>query len=420
MTNLNRRRLLGLTGLATAAGAAGAAGGYGLATNADRQPTVSTQDPPVRDNPVDQDVIPFHGVHQAGIATPVQDRLHFTAFDVTTDSRDQLITMLKNWTNAAALMTTGKPAGEPLPRNVAAAPDDGGETLDLSPARLTITIGFGPTLFEKFGRDRFGIAKGKPEALAELPKFPGDHLSPERGGGDIAIQACADDPQVATHAIRQLTRLALGTAMVRWTQLGFGKTASTTPAEQTPRNLMGFKDGTNNINGTDTTALNRHVWVSNSDGPDWLVGGSYIVARRIRIHLEAWDQASIEDQHNTIGRLKGTGAPLGRRAERDALNLAALPTDSHVRLAHPDTNNGTRILRRSYSYIDGSDQQGRLDAGIFFLAYQRDPRTGFIPLQTKLATNDRLNTYIRHTASGIWACPPGPKPGHYWGQELLA
>jgi deferrochelatase/peroxidase EfeB len=208
--------------------------------------------------------------------------------------------------------------------------------------------------------------------------------------------------------------------MVRWTQLGFGKTASTTPAEQTPRNLMGFKDGTNNIDGTDTTALNRHVWVPASDGPDWLVGGSYLVARRIRIHLEAWDQASLGDQQTTIGRHKGTGAPLHGHKERDTINLAGLPTDSHVRLAHPDANHGTRILRRSYSYIDGSDQQGRLDAGIFFLAYQRDPRTGFIPLQHKLAANDRLNTYIRHTASGIWACSPGPQPGGYWGQELLS
>ncbi|WP_460526572.1 Dyp-type peroxidase [Flindersiella endophytica] len=144
------------------------------------------------------------------------------------------------------------------------------------------------------------------------------------------------------------------------------------------------------------------------------------IARGVRIHLEAWDQASLGDQQNTIGRLKGIGAPLGGRKERVAVNLAALPTDSHVRLAHPDANNGTRILRRGYSSIDGSDQQGRLDAGIFFLAYQRDPRTGFIPLQRKLAASDRLNTYIRHTASGIWACPPGPEPGGYWGQELLA
>ncbi|MEU7852872.1 iron uptake transporter deferrochelatase/peroxidase subunit [Nonomuraea sp. NPDC049141] len=397
MGRLSRRGLLTASGAGVVAGAAATAGAFLL----------GEAEPPASAAPAQ--VVDFHGPHQAGIATPVQDRLHFAAFDVAVGTCEELIALLVSWTRAAESMTAGR----------VSAADDSGEALDLPASRLTMTVGFGPTLFERAGEDRFGLAASRPPALADLPPFPGEKLDPARGGGDIAVQACADDPQVAVHAIRTLARIGLGRVSMRWSQLGYGKTSSTTPAQLTPRNLMGFKDGTDNIPHDDHTALDQHVWVGAADGPAWMAGGSYLVARRIRMHLEAWDQASREDQEATIGRTKTEGAPLGGKGERDKFSPAALPADSHVRLAHPLSNGGVRLLRRGYSFVDGSDTQGRIDAGLFFLAYQRDPRRQYVPVQRRLATDDRLSTYIRHVGSGLWACPPGVSPGGHWGDTLL-
>ncbi|HEV7936152.1 MAG TPA: iron uptake transporter deferrochelatase/peroxidase subunit [Actinomadura sp.] len=404
---VTRRGILGLSGVSLLAGAAA---GAGLATVAagreDGAPSAAG-------------AVPFFGAHQAGIATPVQDRLHFAVFDVVTDDRARLVRLLKDWTAAAAAMTAGRPNGAGAVGGIPEAPpDDTGEALGLPASRLTLTIGFGPTLFESGGKDRFGLRSRRPAALADLPHFSGDNLDPDRSGGDIAVQACADDPQVAVHAIRNLARIGFGVVRVRWSQLGFGKTSSTTPDQQTPRNLMGFKDGTNNIAGTDTALLDRHIWAAGGDGADWMAGGSYLVARRIRMHIETWDRASLKEQEDLIGRDKGEGAPAGRGRERDPVVLARMQPNAHVRLAHPDSNGGIRILRRGYSFTDGSDGLGRLDAGLFFIAYQRDPRTGFIPVQRRLAT-DGLNEYLQHVGSGIWACPPGVRQGGYWGDTLF-
>ncbi|MFD3482753.1 iron uptake transporter deferrochelatase/peroxidase subunit [Streptomyces sp. NPDC058665] len=369
--------------------------------------------------------VPFHGVHQAGIATAVPDRLHFAAFDVTTGDRAELIQLLKDWTAAAALMTEGHAVGEGafggLPE---APPDDTGEAVGLRPSRLTLTIGFGPSLFTGDGKargDRFGLARRRPEALVELPKFPGDNLDPARSGGDLCVQACADDPQVAVHAIRNLARIGFGRIAIRWSQLGFGKTSSTTPDAQTPRNLFGFKDGTRNVAGTDTAALDRHVWVPAEAGPDWLAGGSYLVARRIAMRIESWDRTSLKEQEDIFGRDKGEGAPVGKAKEHDEPFLKSMLPTSHVRLAHPDSNGGARMLRRGYSYTDGTDGLGRLDAGLFFLAYQHDVREAFIPVQRSLSRADALNEYIQHVGSAVFAVPPGVRDsGDWWGRELFS
>ncbi|MFE4607409.1 iron uptake transporter deferrochelatase/peroxidase subunit [Streptomyces niveus] len=365
--------------------------------------------------------VPFHGAHQAGIATAVPDRLHFAAFDVTAKDRAGLIQLLKDWTAAAALMTEGRAVGEGafggLPE---APPDDTGEAVGLKPSRLTLTIGFGPSLFTAEG-DRFGLAGRRPEALVDLPKFPGDNLDPARSGGDLCVQACADDPQVAVHAIRNLARIGFGRIAIRWSQLGFGKTSSTTPDAQTPRNLFGFKDGTRNVAGTDTAALDRHVWVSPGAGPDWMAGGSYLVARRIAMRIETWDRTSLKEQEDVFGRDKGEGAAVGKAKEHDEPFLKSMLPTSHVRLAHPDSNGGARMLRRGYSYTDGTDGLGRLDAGLFFLAYQHDVREAFIPVQRALSRADALNEYIQHVGSAVFAVPPGVRDkDDWWGRELFS
>jgi deferrochelatase/peroxidase EfeB len=361
-------------------------------------------------------IVDFYGEHQAGIATPAQDRLHFAAFDVTNGTKaTELRDLLKEWTAASITMAGGQPIGSGAAASQIAPPDDTGEALDLTPANLTVTFGFGPALFD----GRFGLAGQKPAALTALPDLPGDALDRDRSDGDLCVQACANDPQVAFHAVRNLARIGRGLVTVRWSQLGFGRTSTTSRAQATPRNLMGFKDGTANIKLEDAKELADHVWVGNrANEPAWLRGGSYLVARRIRMLIEVWDRAALGDQEQTIGRTKVIGAPLGGTDEFQTLKPKTLPVDSHVRLAHPDTNDGTKLLRRGYSFTDGLESLGELDAGLFFLAYMRDPEA-FITLQNRLGSHDALNEYIKHVGSGLWAVPPGVKPGGYVGETLL-
>ncbi len=356
--------------------------------------------------------IPFHGERQTGITTPAQDRLHFAAFEVVTTSKSELRALMRVWTEAASRMSRGEPVGEMGQR--LAPPIDTGEAAGLSPARLTVTFGFGPRLF-----DRFGLERSRPPALAELPVFAGDELDPERSGGDIAVQACADDPQVAFHAVRNLARIGRGAVVMRWSQLGFGRTSSTSRAQQTPRNLMGFEDGTNNIELEDGPVLAEHVWVPENADPRWLRRGTFMITRRIRMLIEVWDRASLDDQEQTIGRRKESGAPFGREGEFDPVSLSRTPVDAHIRLAAPSENDGRRILRRGYSFTDGMDAElGRLDAGMFFISYQNDPAS-FVELQRRLAASDALNEYVKHTGSAVFACPPGARQGGYVGETLL-
>jgi len=416
-TGLSRRGLLGLVG----AGAAGLAIGGGtaaaIALNTPNGVGVST-------------VYPFFGEHQAGITTPAQDRLHFAAYDLSAGAtRDDLIELLQDWTYAAARLTAGQEVteGGAVDGSPLAPPDDTGEALGLPASGLTITFGFGPTLFTADdGTDRFGIAAKKPDLLTKLPRFSGDALRPESGGGDLCIQACADDPQVAVHAIRNLSRIAFGRASIRWSQLGFGRTSSTSTSQVTPRNLFGFKDGTANIKAEDPTTVNDQVWVAKGDGPEWMTGGSYLVTRKIRMIIEAWDRTQLQEQENVIGRSKGEGAPLSGGKEFTEPEFSAtgaagqelIPADSHVRLAHPTNTGGAQLLRRGYNFVDGNDELGRLDAGLFFISFQRSPEQ-FIAVQKNLA-RDALNEYIKHVGSAIFAVPPGAAKSSYVGAGLFS
>ncbi|GGK05731.1 peroxidase [Pilimelia anulata] len=416
---VRRRRLIAGAGVVGAVGVAAAGGALARDALATEHPSPAA------------DAVPFHGAHQAGIVTAAQDRLHFAAFDVVTADRDKLVALLRDWTAAAERLAAGRDAGPAgaVGGRPEAPPDDTGEALGLPPAQLTLTVGFGATLFrDAAGRDRFGLAAREPAGLAPLPHFPGDRLEPAFSGGDLCVQACANDPQVAVHAIRNLARIGFGTVSLRWSQLGFGRTSATTRAQATPRNLMGFKDGTANLRAEDGALLDEHLWVQPADGPPWLAGGSYLVARRIRMMIETWDRTPLGEQETIIGRTKGSGAPLGGRDEFDRPDFAAaggdgepvIPAVAHVRLAHPDHNAGARMLRRGYHFVDGSDGLGRLDAGLFFLAFQRDPRRSFVPVQRALARADVLNEYIRHVGSAVFACPPGVRePGDFWGRALF-
>ena len=415
---LSRRALLG----AAAAGAAGlVVGGFAVPLLTPIQPDPSGPDGSMAA------VYPFSGAHQAGVTTPVQSHLDFASFDMLdgTNRRD-LVGLLRDWSHAAARMTQGLQVGPSgaLGGDPESPPDDTGEALDLPARGLTITIGLGPGLFELDGVDRYGIAAERPSELEPLPPFVGDALKAGWSEGELAVQVCADDPQVAFHAVRNLARIAIDRAAIRWLQLGFGRTSRTAAAQPTARNLLGFKDGTNNILGEDQALVDQHVWLSSASTPGWLAGGTYLVVRKIEMLIEDWDREPLSSQQTIFGRSKGSGAPLSGGDEftapdfeakahgADAIDLAA-----HIRLAHPSNNGGIRILRRGYNYVDATHADGRIDAGLLFIAYQRSP-SQFIALQRALVT-DRLNEYIRHIGSAIFVVPPGASEGGFVGETLL-
>jgi deferrochelatase/peroxidase EfeB len=342
----------------------------------------------------------------------------FAAFDLTAGTAAGLRGLLAAWSSAADRLMAGNRSA----RDVAEGRRDTGEAHDLPPARLTLTFGLGSTLFERDGADRYGLRARRPVALRPLPPFPGDALDPRRCDGDLAVQVCADDAQVAFHALHTLVRVGDRAVAARWAQTGFLSRRAEGAAS--PRDLFGFRDGT--LNPRSPQSLDAHVWVGTGDRT-WMRGGTYLVARRIRVRLDSWHATPVEQQERVIGRHKVSGAPLGERSEYDLRRLDArrdgepvIPADAHVRLAAPETNQGVRLLRRGYNYFDGVDPaDGRLDAGLLFLSFQQDPRRQFVPLQRRLAESDALSQHLAHTGSAVFAIPPAPAPGEFLGQRLF-
>jgi deferrochelatase/peroxidase EfeB len=391
---------------------------------------------------------PFQGTHQAGVVTDTQRQAVLAAFDLTSGDRADLITLLKAWTQLSTSLTNGESVTIPIYTPSGASDTDayadatGGSTTDdsfeaygLGPNRLTVTIGFGRSLFVTAdGEDRFGISKQLPDALVALPHFSGDELTAADSDGDLFVQACADDPQVAFHAVRSIARIAPDVATLRWTQIGF----SPDNTGGTPRNLMGFKDGTVNSNAHPPTDPDTVLWAG-PEGPSWMHGGSYLVYRRIRMALEHWDRLPPDQQEQVIGRNKLDGSPLGAAGEfaaldldqRDSSGALTIPATAHVRMAAPAVNNGAVIVRRAFSYNNGTTpfverwppwrQALEYDAGLLFLGYQKDPRTAFVPVFGKMALSDALNQFTTHTASAVFAIPPGASgPGDWIGRTLLS
>ncbi len=382
---------------------------------------------------------PFWGEHQGGIVTKPQHFMYFAAFDLTTNNRDDFVKLLKAWTSAAARMSEGETA-QPLESGlklavVPAAPKgedayettdpstraaDTGEVLGMPPSRLTVTFGFGAGLFVKDGKDRFGLASRRPEALVDMPNFGSiDQMAPEHTGGDIAIQACAEDPQVAFHAIRQLARIAEGVAQIRWVETGYRPIAG-------DRHLLGFSSE-EKVPGMNSPQANA-VWVGD-EGLAWMRGGSYVVVRRVRFALEHWDQMPQAYQDEAIGAMKHHGLPVNNTNAKSSSDNAIVEENSpgHLSLVSPGRD---AMLRRSYSYNDGVNftterwppwRQGlEYDAGMFFICFQHDPRTGFIAVFREMANRDsRLNQFWSHVGGGLFAVPHGAKHGEYVGQDLF-
>ena len=403
---VSRRRLLGTAGAAGAAGllTGAAAGGIGYAA-ADRSTPVTA---------IGRDAVPFHGPRQAGITTPAQTVGHLVAFDLAPHAgRTGAARLLRRWSAAAEAMAAGRPPA-----------GDDQIALDAGPCSLTVTFGFGRSFFS-----RTGLSRHVPAALVPMPHFPSDALDPARSDGDLWIQIGADDPLVAFHALRVLQREASGTAAVRWQMNGFNRTPGATARPRTVRNLMGQIDGTGNPRPSDRDFA-AAVFTPRRHGAEaWMNGGSYAVVRRIRMLLDHWADLTLAEQERVIGRRKDNGAPLSagpHGTETTPMDLdrfdpdggLAIPSDAHVRVAAPESNEGAAILRRGFSYHDGYDADGSPDAGLLFVTWQADP-AAFVRIQTKLDGGDHLTRFIRHESSAVFAVPGGAAPGEYVGQRLL-
>lgn len=407
---ITRREMLKITAAGVAGAAIGAAGIGGAMKAIGYEAGTAPQD-----NLSVSNKIPFYGKYQPGISTPAQRHIYFASLEVLVQSKDELQQLFQKWTPLAVRLMNGEQIAEPA-ENVYIAPADTGEAVGMDASNLTLTFGIGPSLFEK---ETLNLHSLRPEQLKVLPHFPKDQLEEQYSGGDLCIQACADDPQVAFHAVRNLVRAASGQVKIKWSQAGFN------PIPQdggTPRNLFAFKDGTENPK-SEKDFLST-VWIGSTESKSWLKNGTYLIYRRIQMHLETWDRTSLKDQEATFGRHRDSGAPLGKENEFDTFDYLEknekgdyiIPETSHVHLAKAANK---KILRRAFSYSSGIvSNTGAYDAGLMFISFQKDPQQ-FIDIQNSLGRLDKLNEYITHRGSAIFACFPGVEKGSYIGEALF-
>lgn len=397
-TSVSRRGLLAAGG-AVAATSVGVAAGYALAG----QPTEPAAAPEADDS-----LVPFHGPHQAGIATQPQTHAAFLAFD------------LRGATDRAAAVRLMKLLTDDARRLTAATPVLGDQEPELArtPARLTFTFGFGPHFFTQLG-----LTQRQPSGLTELPAFGIDQLKPQFCDGDLLVQVCADDPLVLAHAVRQVTKTTRSFAKPRWVQRGFTQPRVALHGAEVSRNLMGQLDGT--VNPVPATPdFDAVVWAGPQTG--WFAGGTTLVLRRITMQLDTWDELDTPDKELTIGRRLASGAPLTGTAATDQADFAAvdanglpvIPPFSHMARARPHQQND-RFLRRPYNYDDSNVESGA-DAGLLFVTYQADIAAQYLPVQQRLAEQDLLNAWTVPIGSAVFALPPGCDENGYIGEGLLA
>ncbi|CAG9295836.1 iron uptake transporter deferrochelatase/peroxidase subunit [Celerinatantimonas diazotrophica] len=366
---------------------------------------------------------PFYGNEQSGIITPQQANVALVAFDVLATDRTSLKTMFKTLNDRIAFLMHG---GTVPQRDAKYPPMDSGIMGPvIEPDNLTITVSVGASLFDQ----RFGLSHLKPRQLKKMTRFANDALQSEYCHGDILLQICANSPDTTLHALRDIIKHCPGSLAVRWRRDGFiSAHAAASAGQQTPINLLGFKDGTVNPPGNDHQVQRQMLWVQpGADEPQWAVGGSYQAVRLIRFYVEHWDRTPLQEQQTIFGRNRDTGAPLGMRHEHDDPDYASdphgkrIPMDAHMRLANPRTPDFPKylLLRRGYSYSYTTSASGQLDVGLLFIAYQSDLDKGFIDTQNRL-NGEPLEEYIKPFGGGYFFALPGVKsPNHYLGQTLL-
>jgi len=367
-------------------------------------------------------VVPFDGPHQAGILTSRPAQATFIALDSVAANASELVEGLQALSSEARLLTQGQSVGvteidDPPPDSGILGPYD-------SPDSLTVTIGFGASLFDH----RYGLAAKRPARLTEMPAFALDELDPTRTGGDVLVQICAGQRDTVIHTVRELLRAVAGRFAVRWTIDGFQGAHRGPTAKSNTRNLFAFRDGTANPDVTDDALMNRLIWVQpGTDGPAWTAAGTYVVVRTIRQHVEFWDRVGMLEQEQMIGRERVSGAPLGGRQEFEDPRYdldphgQRIPLNAHIRLANPRTSATAdqRILRRGYSYHRGIDSAGDLDQGLVFVAFNQDPARQFATIQRRLET-EPMTDYITPVGGGYFFAPRGSSGLGDWVGSGLA
>lgn len=406
---ISRRAFIaGAGGIAVGAGAFGAGWAVGAS---------------VEDDP-GGDLLPFRGPHQIGITThPAPARGLMAAFTVLARDRAHLEEMFRELSDEIEGLMSGRPVAV---RDPAYPPTDSGILgPDPGPDDLSVVVSVGASLFD----DRYGLAPRRPRELVEMPFLANDRLDPDRSHGDLLLSVQATHADTVLFALRQIMRRTRRTLTLSWVLDGFNRRANAGDrATGPPRNLLGFVDGTANLETT-TELLGRYVWTDPArDGePAWAAGGSYHVVRVIRMLVEFWDRTPLAEQEALIGRRKATGAPLDGVHETDDPDYAsdpdgaATPLDAHIRRANPRSpaTQENLILRRGFSYTRGYDGAGQLDQGLAFVSYQRLLSTGFLAVQARL-TGERLEEYVRGEGGGFFFALPGvPEGGGYLGEPLL-
>ncbi|MBW4471477.1 MAG: deferrochelatase/peroxidase EfeB [Stenomitos rutilans HA7619-LM2] len=365
--------------------------------------------------------VPFWGVHQPGVINPAPAAALMVAFDVTAQTRTDLVRLFQTLTQRTAFLMAG---GTPPPIDAKFPPSDSGVLgTNVFPDNLTMTVALGSSLFDQ----RFGLQALKPRRLMAMPNFPNDQLDPDLCHGDLLLQFCSNTAETNIHALRDILKHLPDLLTVRWKMEGFLPPHTLKKlGKDTVRNLLGFKDGTANLEVNDTKLMDRTVWVQpTSDEPNWATGGTYQVVRVIRNLVERWDRTPLQEQEEIIGREKGSGAPLGMHYERDRPDYAHDPTgthiplDAHIRLANPRQSEKGLILRRGFNYSEGVDRSGHLNMGLLFVCFQADLERGFITVQNRLK-GEPLEEYIKPIGGGFFFALPGvTAKGQYLGQSLL-
>ncbi len=373
---------------------------------------------------------PFEGEHQAGILTPSPAQATLIALDAIAPNRGELQEALQALSHRARELTAGgaiptlASGGQPALLEPDDPPPDSGILGPVNtPDALTVTIGFGASLFD----GRFGLAEARPRELVKMPVFSVDQIDPARSDGDVLLQICAGQRDTVTHTVRELLRTVRGSLQARWSIDGFSGAARGPSPHNSPRNLFAFRDGTANPPTNDAALMNRLIWLP-AGSPAWTAGGTYQVIRVIRMHVEFWDRVGLTEQEKMIGRKRASGAPLGGTDEFEDPRYdldpkgERIPLTAHIRSANPRTaaTADQRLLRRGFNYDRGLDEAGALDQGLIFVAFNQSPERQFQVVQERLLEEPMID-YITPVAGGYFFAPRGARNELDWvGSGMFA